>query len=194
MSGHDADSVLVSWRATPFDEHECSVGVLPNSRGNFELRVPLSGPQTAELSVGDAETPLFLEPGNALRVKLEQVHKEARFRFQAADGPAQAAAAVANNYLAEFTRRFVDDVEFQVLPDNIRLLEAPFLFFLDYRQQQELKLLRGLDHAKVTPTFRAFAEAGIRCATANDHLTYPSCAPPPWAWSRCPWGPASTIF
>ena len=171
LPSHDADSVLVSWRATPFDEHECSVGVLPNSRGDFELRVPLSGPLAAELSVGDADTPLFLEPGNALRVKLEQVHKEVQFRFQAADGSAQAAAA--NNYLAEFTRRFVDDVEFQVLPDNVRLLEAPFLSFLDYRQKAELKLLRGLDHDQVTPAFLAFAEAEIRCATANDHLTYP---------------------
>ncbi|WP_201981399.1 TlpA family protein disulfide reductase [Hymenobacter rubidus] len=180
MSGHLAagttDSVLVTWRATPFDEHEHMVGGLPSASGEFQLQVPVpaGGILLAQLSVGESDTPVFLEPGDALRVKMHEGKEEAVFRFQSADGPAHAAAAAANNYLAEFSRRFINDSEFQALPENIHLTEQPFMSFLDYRQKQERKFLAGeLTSDKVTAAFLAFADAEIRYATANDHLTYP---------------------
>ena len=178
LNGHvspsQADSVLISWRVTPFDEHERNVAAVPDSRGNFQLRVPVGGPVLAQLSLGSHDTPVFLEPGDALRVQLQGDKADAEFRFQPADGSGHAAAATANNYLAQFTQRFVDDVEFQVLPDNIKLHEQAFLSFLDYRQKTEQKFLQSeLGQGRVTPEFMAFAQAEINYATANDRLTYP---------------------
>ncbi len=173
LANHEADSVTVSWRTTPLDEREQTIGVLPDSHGDFRLRIPLTGPLLVQLSVGKADTQVFLEPGDALRLKLDPEKERPTFRFQAADGKGHAAAATANNYLAEFSQRFIEDPEFQLLPNNIRLTESEFLSFLKYRHKQQLGMLHGLGQDKVTPVFRNFAEAEIRYTDANDHLTYP---------------------
>lgn len=173
LAGHEADSVIVSWRTTPFDEREHTMGVLPDRHGDFQLRIPLSGPLLVQLSAGNADTPVFLEPGDALRLKLDPDKEVPTFRFQSADGKSHAAAATANNYLAEFSQRFIEDPEYQLLPNNIRLKESEFLSFLRYRHKQQLAMLHGLGQDKVTPVFREFAEAEIRYTDANDHLTYP---------------------
>lgn len=173
LAGHEADSVMVSWRTTPLDEREQTVGVLPDSHGDFRLRIPLASPLLVQLSVGKADTQVFLEPGDALRLQLDPEKEKPTFRFQAADGKSHAAAATANNYLAAFSQRFIEDPEFQLLPNNIRLPESEFLSFLKYRHKQQLAMLHGLGHDRVTPVFRDFAEAEIRYIDANDHLTYP---------------------
>ncbi|MDQ2770186.1 MAG: hypothetical protein M3Y54_06770 [Bacteroidota bacterium] len=173
LAGHESDSVIVSWRTTPLDEREHTIGVLPDRHGDFQLRIPLSSPLLVQLSAGNADTPVFLEPGDALRLKLDPEKEVPTFRFQPADGKSHAAAATANNYLAEFSQRFIEDPEFQLLPNNIRLKEDEFLSFLTYRHKQQLAMLHGLGQDKVTPVFREFAEAEIRYTDANDHLTYP---------------------
>ena len=165
-----ADSVAVSWRTHPSDSREQTVAVRLDKHGRFQLAVPLTGPTAARLVHGSTDLPLFLEPGNALRVRFRADKPAESLTFQANDKSNKAAAA-ANNYLADFENQFADNEGYQVLPENIQLYEKPFLSFLDYRRTQQRALLHGHD-ARLTPAFAAYAQAEIEYAYANDRLTY----------------------
>ena len=168
-----ADSVLVSWHAQPLDPREQTVGARLNGRGEFRLVVPVAGATLAALRYGEAETPLFLEPGDALELKFKGKAMEGTLKFQSADGATHRAAAAANNYLAAAETAFLNNEAFQVLPDNVALYEAPFLAFLQYRRtQQRQQLARAGGPAAFTPAFAAVAQAEIDYLYANDRLTY----------------------
>ena len=164
------DSVAVSWRAQPFDSRERTVAVHLDKHGRFQLRVPLASPATARLIHGGTDMPLFLEPGNALRLRFRADKFAESLTFRA-DGETSKSAAAANNYLVDFENQFADNEGFQVLPENIQLYEKPFLSFLDYRRTQQRALLHS-HAARFTPAFAAYAQAEIEYAYANDRLTY----------------------
>jgi hypothetical protein len=169
-----ADSILVSWHPQPLDAREQTVGARLNSKGEFSLPVPLTAPTLLELRYGDEETPLFLEPGDALHLKFKAEELVTSLRFSSADGSAHKPAANANNYLAEAENEFNNNEGYQVLPDNIELYEKPFISFLDYRREKQQKLLgQAGGPSAFTPVFAAFAQAEINYLYANDRLTYP---------------------
>ncbi len=167
-----ADSVAVSWRARPSDSREQTVAVGLDKHGHFRLQVPLTGPTTARLIHGNTDLPLFLEPGDALRLHFRADKPAESLAFRA-DEPAAKPAAAANNYLTAFETEFADNEGYQVLPENIQLYEKPFLSFLDYRRSQQRALLRRHE-ARFSPAFAAYAQAEIDYAYANDRLTYPT--------------------
>jgi thiol-disulfide isomerase/thioredoxin len=174
VSKPTADSIHLSWHAQPFDPREQTVGARLGPKGDFQLQVPITAPLLAELSYGDAETPVFLEPGDALQLKFKGGELNASLKFQSADGAAHKATAAANDYLAAAETKFANNEGFQVLPDNIELYEAPFVSFLDYRRKQQLKEYKAAGGpGAFTPAFAAFAEAEINYLYANDRLTYP---------------------
>lgn len=171
IAGGAPDSVVLSWRSSPLDAREQRRSSWPDPQGGFVFRLPLAGATLFQVSCGSAETPLFVEPGDTLRLEIVVSREGDKFRFEA--GGAAPSAALANAYLAEANARFADNEGYQVLPDNIQLYEAPFVSFLDYRRTKQLKFLRQSHPERFTPAFRAFAEAEIRYAHANDRLDYP---------------------
>lgn len=174
VSKPTADSIHLRWHAQPLDYKEQTVSTRLSPKGDFQLQVPLMAPVLAELSYGDAEVSVFLEPGDALQLKFKGEELNTSLKFQSADGSAHKAAANANNYLAEAENKFANNEGFQVLPENIELYEAPFISFLEYRRKQQLKEYKSAGGPQAfTPAFAAFAEAEINYLYANDRLTYP---------------------
>jgi len=169
-----SDSIRVSWHPQPLAPREQTVGARLNGKGEFRLEIPVAAPTLLELSYGEEELPLFLEPGDALQLKFKGEELPATLKYSSADGSAHKAAAAANNYLVAAENEFANNEGYQVLPDNIELYEKPFLSFLDYRRDKQQKLLK--QHGgpgAFTPAFAAFAEAEINYLYANDRLTYP---------------------
>ncbi|MFD1872473.1 TlpA family protein disulfide reductase [Hymenobacter bucti] len=177
LSGHvDNDigsTISISWTAQPFDTREQVVRAHPNAQGNFQVHLPITSPTLVQLTYEGEEAPLFLEPGQALAVNFNADNVAASRRFSPAAGNPDKKAANANNYLREVESKYTDNEAYQVLPDNINLLEKAFLAFLDYRRSHELTLFKQSNrHGALTPTFEAYALAEINYAYANDRLTY----------------------
>ncbi len=177
LSGHvDNDigsNVNISWLAQPFDTREQVVRAHTNAQGDFQIHLPITGPTLLQQSYEGDEAPIFLEPGQALNIHFNADNVAASRQFLPATGNPDKRAANANNYLREAETKYTDNEAYQVLPDNINLLEKAFLSFLDYRRSHELNLFRQADRrGALTPTFEAFAQAEIAYAYANDRLTY----------------------
>ena len=96
--------------------------MLPDGHGAFRLRILRTGPLLVQLSASRAPW-LFPEPDDALRLKMDPEKATPTFCFQAGDGMGHAPTATAHSYLAEFSQRFIEAPEFQLLPANIRLRE-----------------------------------------------------------------------
>lgn len=177
LSGHvDNDigsTINISWLAQPFDTREHVSRAHTNAQGDFQIRLPISAPTLVQLSYEGEEAPIFLEPGQALNIRFNADNVAASRHFAPLAGNPDKRAANANNYLREAESKYTDNEAYQVLPDNINLLEKAFLSFLDYRRSHELNLFRQVDHrGALTPTFEAFAQSEIAYAYANDRLTY----------------------
>lgn len=177
LSGHvlnDIGSTInVSWLAQPFDTREQVAHGHTNAQGDFQMHLPITVPTLVQLSYEGEETPLFVEPGQALVMHFNADNVGASRQFFSAPGNPNKQAANANNYLREAESKYTDNEAYQVLPENINLLEKAFLSFLDYRRSHELSLFRQADRrGALTPTFEAFAQDEITYAYANDRLTY----------------------
>ena len=177
LSGHVdneiGSTVNVSWLAQPFDAREQVVRAKTNAQGDFQLHLPLTGPTVVQLSYEGEEAPIFLEPGQALAVHFDADNVAASRQFSPGAGSPDKRAANANNYLREFETRYSENEAYQVVPDNINLLESAFLAFLDYRRSHERALFRQADRrGALTPAFEAYAQDEIAYAYANDRLTY----------------------
>ncbi|WP_345236116.1 hypothetical protein [Hymenobacter saemangeumensis] len=174
MTRPKADSIRVSWHPQPLDPREQTIGARLSSKGEFRLDIPLTAPTLLELSYGEEEVPLFLEPGNALQLRFKSGELLTSLKYSSADGSTHRPAAAANGYLAEVENEFASNEGYQVLPENIELYEKPFLSFLDYRRDKQEKLFKKAGGpAAFSPAFAAFAQAEIRYLYANDRLTYP---------------------
>ncbi len=177
LSGHvDNDigsTINISWLAQPFDTREHVSRAHTNAQGDFQIRLPISAPTLVQLSYEGEEAPLFLEPGQAVAIRFNADNVAASRHFSPLPGNSDKRAANANNYLREAESKYTDNEAYQVLPDNINLLEKAFLSFLDYRRTHELNLFRQADRrGALTPAFEAFAQNEIAYAYANDRLTY----------------------
>lgn len=166
------DPLVITWRAQPLATHEQQRTVHPDMDGNFKLHIPVQQPTLAQLTFGDEEVAVFLEPGDDLELRGDAIELASTAKFAAGSGASQSAAA-ANNYLAEQGRRFTSNEAFQVLPENIKLLPAGFVSFLDYRREHEEALLKQAERrGHFTPAFQTFAEADIAYTYADDRLSY----------------------
>ncbi|HET9503839.1 MAG TPA: thioredoxin-like domain-containing protein [Hymenobacter sp.] len=166
-------TINISWLAQPFDTREHVARAHTNAQGDFQIRLPISGPTLLQLSYEGEEAPLFLEPGQAVAIRFNADNVAASRHFTPLPGSPDKHAANANNYLREAETKYTDNEAYQVLPDNINLLEKAFLSFLDYRRSHELNLFRQADRrGALTPAFVAFAQGEINYAYANDRLTY----------------------
>ena len=167
------DKLLLRWWGQPLATHEQQRAVHIEPNGDFDLTVPVAQPLLAQLSYGDEELTVFLEPGDVLVLHGDAPDLAATARFDSGDGATHRPAAAANNYLQEFNRHYGNNDDYQVLPENIKLLERGFLTFLNYRRDREQALLKQADRrGHLTPAFRAYAEADIAYTYAEDRLTY----------------------
>ena len=136
--------------------------------GSFRMEVPVNGAIVAELLHGDEMVPVYLEPGYELNLAFngDKLLKSLKFEGKGASE---------NNYLVQYTRRFDEVEEYQVMPDNIKLSEKEFTAFLDYRKNDQLKNLdKYTTKSPVSDKFRKFALAEINFGYANDKITYQS--------------------
>jgi hypothetical protein len=177
LRGHLANTgtekLMLSWWSQPLATHEQQRAVHVEPNGDFKISVPISRPTLAQLSYGDEEVPVFLEPGDALELRGDAADLAATGKFDSGDGSAHRPAAAANNYLQDLSRKYLNNEDYQVLPENIKLLEKGFLSFLDYRREHESALLKQASRrGNFTPAFTAYAEADIAYAYAEDRLTY----------------------
>lgn len=173
LTNTGTEKLLLRWWSQPLSTHEQqrAVHVAPN--GDFTMQVPLTQPTLAQLSYGDEELTIFLEPGDVLALHGDAPELTTTVKFDSGDGAAHRPAAAANNYLQEFSQKFGSNDAFQVLPDNISLAEKGFLAFLDYRRDHEQALLKQAGRrSSFTPAFQAYAEADIAYTYAEDRLTY----------------------
>jgi hypothetical protein len=167
------EKLLIRWWGQPLATHEQQRAVHVTPAGDFDLSVPVAQPTLAQLSYGDEEMTVFLEPGDVLELRGDAPDLAATAKFDSGDGAAHRPAAAANNYLQEFSRRFANNDDYQVLPENIKLLERGFVTFLDYRRDHERSLLKQAARGNnLTAAFRAYAEADIAYTYAEDRLTY----------------------
>ncbi|WP_347157625.1 TlpA family protein disulfide reductase [Pontibacter chitinilyticus] len=160
-----SEEVVLALHPNPMLPEEVELtAVLQN--GEFRLEVPLTGAIVAELQHGDEVVPVYLEPGSQLHLTCngDKFLKTIRYEGKGANE---------NNYLAQYTRRFDEVEDYQVLPDNIKLKEKEFTAFLDYRRQDQLKNLDkyGAQHP-IAATFRDLAVAEIDFSYASDKITY----------------------
>jgi hypothetical protein len=177
LRGHLANTgtekLLLSWWSQPLATHEQQRAIHVELNGDFDLAVPISRPTLAQLSYGDEEMPIFLEPGDVLELRGDAADLTATGKFDSGDGGPHRPAAAANNYLQELNRKYVNNEDYQVLPENIKLLEKGFITFLDYRRDHESLLLKQASRrVNFTPAFQAYAEADIAYSYAEDRLTY----------------------
>ncbi|QKG52302.1 TlpA family protein disulfide reductase [Hymenobacter sp. BRD67] len=173
LTNTGSEKLLLTWWSQPLATHEQQRAVHLEPNGDFSLSVPVALPTLAQLSYGDEEIPVFLEPGDALELHGNAEDLAATGKFDSADGAAHRPAAAANNYLQELSRRFLNNDDYQVLPENIKLAEKGFLSFLDYRRSHEQDLLKQASRrGRFTPAFEAYAEADITYTYAEDRLTY----------------------
>jgi len=177
LRGHLANTgtekLTLSWWSQPLATHEQQRAVHVEPNGDFKIAVPITRPTLAQLSYGDEEMPIFLEPGDALELRGDAAELAATGKFDSGDGSAHRPAAAANNYLQELSRKFINNDDYQVLPENIKLGEKGFLDFLGYRRDHEMALFKQASRrGDFTPAFEAYAAADIAYTYAEDRLTY----------------------
>ncbi|MBC5994102.1 TlpA family protein disulfide reductase [Pontibacter cellulosilyticus] len=162
-----SDEIVVATTPNPLIPEEVQTAVQLKG-GSFRLEVPVNGAIVAELLHGEEVVPVYLEPGYELNLAFngDKFLKTLKFEGKGANE---------NNYLVQYTRRFEEVEEYQVMPDNIKLTEKEFTAFLDYRKKDQLKNLeKYTTKSPVSDKFRKFALAEINFGYANDKITYHS--------------------
>ncbi len=135
---------------------------------NFRLEVPVNKGTVAELLYAEEMIPIYLEPGFDLNLSFNgnKFLKTVKFEGKGANE---------NNYLVQFTRRFDEISDYQVMPDNIKLPEKEFTAFLDYRKEDQIKYLEKYKaKSPISEKFNRFALTEISFGYANDKITFQS--------------------
>mgnify|MGYP005755251277 CR=1 FL=1 len=162
-----SDEITVAISPDPLVPEEVKTAVKLKG-GSFRLEVPVNGATVAELLHDDEVVPVYLEPGFELNLTFngDRFLKSLKFEGKGASE---------NNYLVQYTRRFDEVEEYQVMPDNIKLPEKEFTAFLEYRKKDQLKNLEKYTAKNpLSERFRKFALAEINFGYANDKITYQS--------------------
>lgn len=149
----------------PLIPEEQQVQVALNG-STFRIEVPVTGAVIAELVHGEEVVPVYLEPGYDLSLSFngKKFLKTLKFKGKGANE---------NNFLAAFTTRYVDEEDFQVLPDNIKLLEGEFSDFLEHRRNDQMESLEKFtDKKPLSEDFKSYMLAEIEFGYAKDRLNY----------------------
>ncbi|WP_181307370.1 TlpA disulfide reductase family protein [Rufibacter sp. XAAS-G3-1] len=161
-----SDSVLLELYTVPAAYSGVSYTVALGKNGEFTLTAPVAEPMLGELVHGPESIMLFLQPGDQLDVRAdaEDMVSSVKLKGKGFDE---------NNFLIQFERKFEEEEDYQVLPDNIHKREKEFLLFLEERKQDQLKFLdKFLKSAQVSEAFKGYVQAQINFGYANDRLTY----------------------
>ncbi|GHA64906.1 hypothetical protein GCM10007389_17090 [Pontibacter akesuensis] len=145
------------------EEQQVQVALNGNT---FRIEVPVTGAVVAELVHGEEVVPVYLEPGYDLSLSFNGNRFLKTLKYTGT-------GANENNFLAAFTTRYVDEEDFQVLPDNIKLLEGEFAEFLEYRRNDQMESLEKFtDKKPLSENFKSYILAEIEFGYAKDKLSY----------------------
>jgi thiol-disulfide isomerase/thioredoxin len=162
----EADSLLVVVNPNPLSAREAQSSGGINARGEFVLSVPLRRATVADLVYEEEAVSIFLQPGDQLeaRFNANDFLKTLKFKGRGAHE---------NNFLVAYYLKFLENDDYQVLPDNISLNEAAFTEFLDLRKKDQLLFLeRYQAQAPLSEAFQHYIGAEIAYSWANDRLTF----------------------
>lgn len=162
----EADSVLVAISPNPLSAQEAQSTSAIDAQGQFSIEVPVTKATTADFVYESDAFSFFLQPGDQLEVKFngDDFFNTLKFKGKGANE---------NNFLVAYEKKFEENEDYQILPENIRLKEPDFRKFLDYRKADQLKFFRN--YANKTPVSEAFTSymlAQIEYSWANDLLTF----------------------
>ena len=162
----ETDSIQVSVNPNPLSAQEAhSVGKV-NHQGVFAVDVPLKNATTADFVYEQESVSIFVQPGDELEVKFSAGNMLKTLKFKGK-------GANENNFLLAYNNKFVDNEDYQVLPENIDLNEKSFIEFLDYRRADALNFLEQyVVKNPVSAEFRNYMLAEIEYSWANDRLTF----------------------
>jgi thiol-disulfide isomerase/thioredoxin len=162
----EQDSILVVVTPNPLSAQEAQSRSGLNPQGEFALSVPLAKPTVADLVYDEEAVSIFLQPGDALEVRFQASDFIGTLKFKGT-------GANENNFLAAYYLKFVENEDYQVLPENISLKETAFIEFLDLRKKDQLQFLEKY-HARtpLSAAFQSYIQAEIEYSWANDRLTF----------------------
>jgi thiol-disulfide isomerase/thioredoxin len=162
----EADSILVAVNPNPLSAQEAQSPSGISPQGDFAISVPLQGATMADLVYGEEAVSIFLQPGDQLEVRFNAADmlKTLRFKGQGANE---------NNFLVAYYLKFVENDDYQVLPENISLTETAFIEFLDLRKKDQLLFLEKYQaKTPLSPAFQHYIRAEIDYTWANDRLMF----------------------
>ncbi|WP_192822623.1 peroxiredoxin [Rufibacter sp. LB8] len=162
-----SDSILLELYRVPASYSGESNTVALSKTGEFSFTVSVPEPMLGELVHGSESVMLYLQPGDQLdvRANAEDFIFSAKFKGKGASE---------NNYLIQFERKFEEEDDYQVLPENVHKREKEFLKFLEERRTDQRNFLeRFMAISPVSESFKLYAQAQIEFSYANDRLTYP---------------------
>lgn len=166
VSRAEADSLLVVVNPNPLSAQEAQSAGEIDEQGNFALTVPLKQPTMADLVYEEDAVSLFLEPGQELEARFSASDMLGTLKFKGK-------GANENNFLVAFYLKFMENEDYQVLPENISLTETAFIEFLDLRKKDQLQFLeKNLTRAPLSQDFQRYIRAEIEYSWANDRLTW----------------------
>jgi thiol-disulfide isomerase/thioredoxin len=166
ISQAEADSIMVVVNPNPLSAQEAQSASGLSPQGEFAISVPLGLPTVADLVYEEEVVSIFLQPGDQLEVRFhaDDVLKTLKFKGRGANE---------NNFLAAYNLKFVENDDYQVLPENISLTETAFIDFLDLRKKDQLQFLEKYQaKAPLSPAFQHYIRAEIAYSWANDRLTF----------------------
>ncbi|MFC5271049.1 TlpA family protein disulfide reductase [Adhaeribacter terreus] len=167
VSNAESDSILLQIPDNPFDARTHKTYAALNEKGEFRMTLQLEKPVLADLTNGEDGITLFLQPGDNLELKFsaDNVVKTIKFKGQ---GEAE------NVYLREQEKKFEENEDYQVLPDNIYMREEQFSKFINAKKEdQEIFLQKYIAKSPLSEAFQKYAKAQIEFTWANDRLTFP---------------------
>lgn len=161
-----SDSVLLEVYTVPASYTGQSYGTSLSRLGEFSLTVPMEESMLAELVHGSESVILYLQPGDELEVRLNANDFISSIKFKGR-------GTNENDYLVQFERKFQEEEDYQVLPDNVHKREKEFLQFLGERREDQIAFMeKFFKSSPVSKTFQQYAQAQIDFSYANDRITY----------------------
>ncbi|GAB2542963.1 peroxiredoxin family protein [Rufibacter soli] len=166
VSNPVSDSVLLELYTVPASYSGVSHTVALSNKGEFTIKAPVGEAMLGELVHGPESVMLYLQPGDALDVRVEAEDFISSLKIKGK-------GFEENNFLLQFEKKFEEEEDYQVLPDNIHKREKEFLQFLEERREDQYTFLeKFLKNKQMSEEFKAYAKAQIEFTYANDRLTY----------------------
>lgn len=161
-----SDSIRIGVNPNPLSAQEAQSISKIDATGSFSIEVPLKEASVVDFVYEDESVSLFLQPGDELEARFTggSLMKSLKFKGKGANE---------NNFLQAFNLKFLENEDYQVLPENITLNEKSFVEFLEFRKEDQLNFLEKYTaKSPLSESFRNYMLAEIEYAYANDRLTF----------------------